>query len=65
LYSRLGMELFYDVGGLSDTNKKMNYEWDAGFGITINTGLGPARVDAAYKHATGRPTILFSLLYMF
>jgi len=65
LYSRLGMELFYDVGFVEEESQKAHYGWDAGYGLTINTGLGPARVDAAYKRAVGKPTILFSLLYMF
>jgi len=65
LYARLGGELFFDVGSLRDSDSPMLYDWDAGFGLTINTGLGPARIDAAYKRAVGKPTILFSLLYMF
>ena len=65
IYSRLGMELFYDVGSFGKENETIDYDWDAGYGLTINTGLGPARVDAAYKQAKGKPTILFSLLYMF
>ena len=65
LYSRLGMELFYDIGSFGKNNGYIDYDWNAGYGLTINTGLGPARVDAAYKQADGKPTILFSLLYMF
>ncbi|MBC8311261.1 MAG: BamA/TamA family outer membrane protein [Candidatus Marinimicrobia bacterium] len=65
LYSRLGMELFYDIGSFGKDSNSIEYDWDAGYGLTINTGLGPARVDAAYKQAVGKPTILFSLLYMF
>jgi len=65
LYSRLGMELFVDIGSFADEIDVRKYDWDMGYGLTINTGLGPARVDAAYKRALGKPTILFSLLYMF
>jgi outer membrane protein assembly factor BamA len=65
LYAHLGGELFYDIGSLDDDENSMLHDWDAGFGLTINTGLGPARVDAAYKRAIGKPTILFSFLYMF
>ena len=65
LYARLGGELFYDIGSLGDDGNSMLHDWDTGFGLTINTGLGPARVDAAYKRAIGKPTILFSFLYMF
>jgi outer membrane translocation and assembly module TamA len=59
------MELFYDIGSFGEDSEGKNYNWDAGYGLTINTGLGPARIDAAYKQATGKPTILYSLLYMF
>ena len=65
LYSHLGMELFYDIGSFGEDSEGKKYNWDAGYGLTINTGLGPARIDAAYKQARGKPTILFSLLYMF
>ena len=59
------MEIFFDVGSFGVGEKDSKYNWDAGYGLTINTGLGPARVDAAYKQGEGKPTILFSLLYMF
>ena len=59
------MEVFYDIGSVGAAFKESLYGWDAGYGLTINTGLGPARIDAAYKRAEGKPTILFSLLYMF
>ena len=65
LYSRLGMELFYDIGSFGEESLEAKYDWDAGYGLTINTGLGPGRIDVAYKRAVGKPTILFSLLYMF
>ena len=65
IYSRLGMELFYDIASFRENSESLKYDWDAGYGLTISTGLGPVRIDAAYKQATGKPTILFSLLYMF
>jgi len=65
LYSHLGMELFFDIGSFAEDAEIVKYDWDVGYGLTIDTGLGPARVDAAYKQATGKPTILYSLLYMF
>ena len=65
LYSRLGMEFFYDIASFGKDSDFIEYNWDAGYGLTINTGLGPARIDAAYKQAAGKPTILFSLLHMF
>ena len=65
LYSLLGMELFFDIASFVEDTEIIAYNWDVGYGVTINTGLGPVRVDAAYKRALGKPTILFSLLYMF
>ncbi len=65
LISVFGAEFFYDWGTLSDQNSKVDANWDVGYGLIIHTGLGPIRVDSAFKNAKGKPTILFSLLYMF
>ena len=59
------MELFYDIGSFGGDSEGVKYNWDIGYGFTFFTGLGPARIDAAYKEGTGKPNILFSLLYMF
>jgi outer membrane protein assembly factor BamA len=65
LVSVFGTELFFDWGTLKSDNSEEEEYWDVGYGVIIHTGLGPIRVDSAFKNAKGKPTILFSLLYMF
>jgi len=49
LFWLLGGELFIDGGTLSDRKSlsRAIYRWDAGFGLTIATPLGPIRIDIA------------------
>jgi outer membrane protein insertion porin family len=50
LFWLLGGELFIDGGGLVSARSslsRMMYRWDAGFGLTIATPLGPIRIDIA------------------
>tara|TARA_S200000501_G_scaffold190210_1_gene179073 strand:- start:58696 stop:60489 length:1794 start_codon:yes stop_codon:yes gene_type:complete len=52
LYRSLGSTLFFDGGILTNTIDSVsirNIEWDGGVGITINTPLGPARLDYAIQ----------------
>jgi len=51
LFWRLGMELFIDGGLLVSNNSSIKYssiEWNEGAGLTIETPLGPIRLDVAY-----------------
>jgi len=45
----LGGEVFVDGGMLRniDPPSRPRYRWDAGFGLTIATPLGPIRIDIA------------------
>jgi len=50
LFWLLGGELFVDGGYLNNDYKEISIadlDWDAGFGLTISTPLGPIRFDAA------------------
>jgi len=61
IYRLIGMTVFADGGLLSNKlNKFSIYEiqWDGGIGITINTPLGPARIDYAIKFNEPQPGIL-------
>jgi outer membrane protein assembly factor BamA len=52
LYKTVGMTLFADGGLLEDGNKSIslaNAKWDSGIGLTIQTPLGPARIDYAFQ----------------
>ena len=59
LYARFGGVIFYDLGLFDNPNDKTKYGWNTGFGLTFNTGLGPVRVDTAYKNQ------LVNLIYFF
>jgi len=64
-----GGEIFFDTGKLNDSVYKsifQNWLWDAGMGITINSPIGPVRVDMAFPQGNwSEPTILLSILYLF
>jgi outer membrane translocation and assembly module TamA len=52
IYKMIGFTLFVDGGIL--TNHTVNVsakiiKWDSGFGVTIQTPLGPARIDYAVQ----------------
>jgi len=51
LFWLLGGEIFIDGGMLRDIKSHVwpKYRWDAGFGLTIATPLGPIRIDMAKK----------------
>ncbi len=52
LYKSIGMTLFADGGLLEDGNESIslvNSKWDSGIGLTIQTPLGPARIDYAFQ----------------
>lgn len=52
LFWILGGEIFLDGGSLASDIKSLEgrpYRWDAGFGLTFSTPLGPIRVDLAKK----------------
>lgn len=52
LYKTLGFTVFTDGGLLEDQMNKIsthNIKWDAGVGITLETPLGPARLDYAFR----------------
>ena len=61
----LGIEIFYDGGLLGYHDLNDNYHWNIGWGITILSGLGPARIDFAFPSGIGKSTIQVSLLNMF
>ena len=71
IYKILGLEFFYDGGVVSDdldnnfSNIKKEFNWNVGWGIVIQSNLGPARIDFAFKRGTGEHTIQVSLLNMF
>ena len=66
IYHPIGIQIFFDLGkiGQDDIFDK-TIRWDMGFGLIVDTGLGPARVDFAFPEGRGKPTVLFSVLYMF
>jgi outer membrane protein insertion porin family len=68
IYNKLGGELFFDSGILGRNKSELNYSniyWDIGFGFTISTPLGPARIDIAYPYAKKEYNTSLSLLYSF
>jgi len=68
IYNNLGGEVFFDSGILGRKKEELNYSniyWDAGFGFTINTPLGPARIDIAFPYAQKEYNTSLSLLYSF
>ena len=65
VYKMLGLEFFYDGGFIDYKNIYNNYNWNIGWGITMLSGLGPARIDFAFKEGKGKSTLQISLLNMF
>ena len=67
IYSIVGAELFLDIGKIINeyTNKNQGYDWNAGYGITFMTPIGPLRLDVAYKYGYGKPKITNALLFIF
>jgi outer membrane protein assembly factor BamA len=69
LFWILGGEVFIDGGNLaSDIPSLLNktYRWDAGFGLTIATPLGPIRIDIAKVLGEEKPyQWQFSIPYAF
>jgi len=69
LFWILGGEVFIDGGNLaSDIPSLLNktYRWDAGFGLTIATPLGPIRIDIAKILGDNKPyQWQFSIPYAF
>jgi outer membrane protein insertion porin family len=52
LYKSFGITLFIDGGALEEDSKNIsliNTKWDSGIGLTIQTPLGPARIDYAFQ----------------
>ena len=52
VYKSVGTTLFLDGGLLADHTKNISSDlikWDSGFGLTIQTPLGPARLDYAIQ----------------
>jgi outer membrane protein assembly factor BamA len=52
IYRSIGMTVFSDGGVLSSTIATISMQdiqWDGGIGITVNTPLGPARLDYAVQ----------------
>ena len=65
LYKIIGLELFYDAGLIGLSNIENNFDWNIGWGITFLSGLGPIRLDFAFKEGAGKSTMQISLLNMF
>ena len=65
IYKIIGLEFFCDAGSLDAQYKNNNLDWNVGWGITVLSALGPARVDFAFKEGAGKSIIQFSLLNMF
>ena len=55
IYKSFGLTIFSDAGMLSDDLTidllQQELKWDAGIGITIDTPIGPARLDYAIQLA--------------
>ena len=52
IYKSFGMTIFFDGGLLAEAYPKdllSELKWDSGIGITIDTPLGPARLDYAVQ----------------
>ena len=52
VYKSIGITLFSDGGILSNTIDSISMKavkWDGGIGLTINTPIGPARLDYAVQ----------------
>ncbi len=69
LFWLLGIELFLDGGILTDHFSKVTYstiEWNHGVGITVDTPLGPARLDYAVPlEGNKRGMIQLGVQYIF
>ena len=71
VYKIIGLELFYDGGFISPSLEnsfsglEKEFNWNVGWGIVIQSNLGPARIDFAFKRGTGERVVQVSLLNMF
>ena len=65
VYKIIGMDIFYDGGAIGSSDIKKHFHWNIGWGITILSALGPARIDFAFKEGSGKSIIQVSLLNMF
>ena len=65
IYKIVGIELFYDAGSTGSYYDKNYFDWNVGWGVTVLSGLGPIRLDFAFKEGVGKSTIQVSLLNMF
>ena len=72
IYWRFGGEFFIDGGNLVDDLQSLYnevYRWNYGFGITLTTPLGPARIDFAkpfnITHANKKWIPQFAISYAF
>ena len=63
----IGSEFFIDAGKLINeyTLQTSEFVWNAGYGITFMSPIGPLRIDVAYKYGYGKPTISNALLFIF
>ena len=51
VYKSVGLTLFTDGGLLTDRTRNISHElikWDSGFGLTVQTPIGRARLDFAF-----------------
>ena len=73
LNQRMGINIFYDGGILSDNYEnfiKSQLGWDTGIGVTLSTPLGPVRLDYAIPVINnnielGKGKINFGVQYLF
>lgn len=67
LFWILGSEIFIDGGSLTSDIKSLYtaYLWDAGFGLTIDTPLGPIRIDYANRLDINEWKLQFGIAYAF
>jgi len=65
LHKNFGFEFFYDGGFIKTEEFEEDFNWNIGWGVVIQTNLGPARIDFAFKKGRGERIIQVSLLNMF
>ena len=68
LFWIIGGEIFIDGGSLSSDMASLSnttYQWDAGFGLTFATPLGPIRIDFANILNTQKWKVQFGIPYAF
>lgn len=69
IYKIIGGEIFLDGGSLCPdvmSAKNMSFRWDAGFGLTIATPLGPVRIEYAKILEKGKGwQVQFAIPYAF